>query len=226
MPPSWPAQVRPRFETVEVSAARRRGEDALGNRQQQTGLEAAVGRVAGDDARTMSDGNGFDDGQAETGPGPGAGFWGAAEALEDAVTEVGRRAGALVVNGELDAFGGRGCAKGDVAAAVRERVVDQIDHDLLEPEVVAVDDNLRRSVDPNAAPALLGEHLDATRRRLEDVDEPDRASLDLEALLVAPGDGQQVLGQATEALGVAARGLQRSLEFAGRSLAHECELDL
>src|SRR5262249_59479199 len=94
---------------------------------------AAVGR-----------GHRADDGEAEPRAPAAARLVGAREALEGPLGEAGRKAAALVGDVELDAVRERAGEEGDVAAAVDERVVDEVVERLLDPRPVGVERRVLR----------------------------------------------------------------------------------
>src|SRR6185369_9486413 len=98
----------------------------------------------------------LDDRQAEPGAVAAAGGIAPAEALEGAVDELGREAGAAILDVDLDLAHRIACPDGDLAGAVLEGVLDQVGERLLEAQAIALDREAVRGLDDQRASGVRG----------------------------------------------------------------------
>src|SRR5919197_2849858 len=146
--------------------------------------------------------------QAEPCAAAGAPRLRAAEALERVRDELGRNAGAVVEDVELGLSVVGADDEVDRAAAVAERVLDEVRERLLDSRNVDVQREAVARGDRERTAALAGAHAEAPLDALHDLARRGAAAVELHRSGVAARDEQEVLREVDEAVGLGAGGAQ------------------
>ena len=163
--------------------------------------------VAGDDV--------FHNGEAEAGAAliTGAGFIHTVKALEDAIDGFGGNAGAVVLNADFNLAIFQGAAKhfdGAVEAAVFNGVVHEVGEDLVEAVGISLGGERREFVDEFDV-AIFGLGLEMGEDAVGKGAEFDGLELEFQAAAFEGGNGEEVLDEEVQAMGVALDDFEEAL---------------
>ncbi len=147
-----------------------------------------------------------------------------AESVEGVGQEVLRKAGALVLDVQLDRVVRNSCPKRDRPLPVAQRVVDQVGQGPLEPTPVRVHLHAVARRDQDLAPEASRLTGVSRLNRCEQLVHECPSAVGRR--LTVPGDQQQILGQLAEAIGLLGGGANRAFQRVTVLGRGQCQLEL
>ena len=189
-------------------------------------VRSTGGRGSKTGAAAVRAGDELDDREAEPGSAAAARLVGAAEAVERALSELGRETPAGVADVQLHERSPRlGPGQLDRPLAVRERIVDEVHDRLADAKRIGLD--LQLGLHDSQLSTEGGRSAREPRRGVvQQVCDRDDLRPDRQLALVGAGDQQETVGESGQALRLVGRRAKGALELLARAGAAEREVEL